>query len=297
MGSLRAHHCLTQLGEHPGLKISSSGLTLNLSTIQTEELKPHEEVIEEAVRKLTDDIRRDGVVRDPLIVDEASRVILDGMHRFSALKRLGCRFAPCCILDYMSPQISVGSWYRTFTVGSADSVAEKALTGMKLNYSKSRLNPNDDRGSDAIILTEDGNQYSLRITDTLERCRIAVGVEKSMVKDGHKVTYLSEPVAIEWLRSGRANFLIALPDFTKEIIREFGSAGVLFPHKVTRHVIPSRPMGTDVPLGLLTDPGVSYQAVSERFDKLLSERKLVRRPPGSVINDRRYDEELLIFSS
>jgi len=296
VASLRAHRDLTQLGEDPGLRISSSGLTLNLSTIQTEELKPHEEVIEEAVRKLTDEIRRDGVIKDPLIVDETSRVILDGMHRFSALKRLGCKFAPCCLLDYMSPQISVGSWFRAWTVESANSVAEKALSGMKLNYSKSRLNPNYDHGSNAIILTEDGNEYSLRISDTLERCRIAVAVERGMVNDGHKVTYLSEPIAIQWLRSGRANFVITLPPFTKEIVRESGSAGVLFPHKVTRHVIPSRPMQIDVPLGLLTDPSISYQEVSERFDRLLTGRKLVRRPPGSVINDRRYDEELLLFS-
>jgi hypothetical protein len=277
------------------LRISSSGLTLNLSTIQTEGLKPHEEVIEEAVKKLTDEIRRDGVVRDPLIVDEASRVILDGTHRFTALKRLGCRFIPCCLLDYMNPQISVGSWFRALTVESPNSIAENVLSNLKLDYSKNPF-PNDKYGPNAIILTKDANEFSLRTSDTLARCRIAAAIEKGIVNDSHKVTYLSELLAMQWLRSDRANFVIALPPFTKEIIREYGSAGVLFPHKVTRHVIPSRPLAIDVPVDLLTDIRVSDQEVSEGFDKLLAGRKLDRRPPGSVINGRRYDEELLVFS-
>ena len=267
--------------------------------VEIAELKPHEEVIEALVAKLAEEMRRDGIVRDPLIVDQLDYVILDGMHRFSSLKRLKCRFAPCCLLDYMSPQIKVGSWFRVFTVEDANSVAQEVLSSMKLEYSVSQMDIRQVTfNPTTVIVTKAGTEFSLRHSaNLLEQCRTATSIEKLMVTKGYGVTYLSESLAIEWLRSERANFAIVLPAFSKETIRRFGSEGVLLPHKVTRHVIPCRPMEIDVPLSLLTDPKLSLPEADERLDELLLERKVDLRPPGSVIDGRRYDEELIVFSS
>jgi hypothetical protein len=265
--------------------------------IEIEELKPHEEVIEEVVAKLAREIREDGVVRDPLIVEEEDHVILDGMHRFRSLERLGYRFAPCCLVDYNSPQITVGSWFRVFTVEGAESVAQGVLSSMKLDYSQSHADPTDKYDPDTVILTNGPNGFSLRnSTNILERCRISASIEKRMVQDGHRVTYLSEALAMEWLRSGRANFVVLLPVFTKDTIRKFGSERLLLPHKVTRHIIPSRPLAVDVPLSLLTDPEITRREANEKLGELLAGRRIDRRPPGTVIDGRRYDEELLVFS-
>lgn len=265
--------------------------------MEIEELKPHEEVIEEVVAKLTSEIREDGIVRDPLIVEQEDHVILDGMHRFSSLERLKCRFAPCCLLDYTSPRIMVGSWFRAFTVEGAESAAQGILSSMKLEYSLSHVDPTDRYDPNTVILTKDQNGFSLRnSTNILERCRIAASIEKRMVQDGHPVTYLSEALAIQWLRSERANFVIVLPVFTKDMIRKFGSEGLLLPHKVTRHIIPSRPLAIDVPLSLLTDPQITRREANEKLGELLAGKRIDRRPPGSVIDGRLYDEELLLFS-
>jgi hypothetical protein len=265
--------------------------------IEIEELKPHEEVIEEVVAKLAREIREDGIVRDPLMVEQEDHIILDGMHRFSSLERLNCRFAPCCLLDYMSPQITVGSWFRVFTVEKAELTAERILSNMKLDYSLSHMDPTDGYNPDTVILTKGQNGYSLNnSTNILDRCRIAASIEKRLVQDGHPVTYLSEALAIEWLRSERANLVIVLPVFTKDMIRKFGLEGSLLPHKVTRHIIPSRPLAIDVPLSLLTDSQITRQEANDRLGELLADRKIDRRPPGSVIDGRRYDEELLLFS-
>jgi hypothetical protein len=280
------------------LEISSSSLKLRLALVELEELKPHEEVVETVAAQLAEDIRKDGIVRDPLIVDEDKFVILDGMHRFNSLKRLGCRFAPCCLLDYMSPQVTVGSWFRVFKVEDASSLAQGILSSMKLDFNvkkgevtASSLEPG------TIILAKEGTEFSLRgSTSILEHCRAAVSIEKQMVKSGLKVTYLSESLAMQWLMSGRANYLIALPAFTKEMIQRFGLEGVLLPHKVTRHVIPSRPMEIGVPLSLLTDRNIPLQEANEKLEELLERRKIERLPPGSVIDGRHYDEELIVFS-
>jgi hypothetical protein len=261
-----------------------------------EELKPHEEVIEEAVAKLAREMRQDGFVRDPLIVDRDEHVILDGMHRFSSLERLRCRFAPCCLLDYMSPKITVGSWYRVFTVERPKSIAQEILSDMKVNYSVREKSSTGEYAPNSVILTGDGSEFSAdNSTNLLERCRMAVAIEKRMVKDGHPVTYLSEALAVDSLASNRANFVVVLPTFTKETIRRFGSEGLLLPHKVTRHIIPSRPLAIDVPLSLLMDSQLSLRETDEKLGELLAARKVDRKPPGSMIDGRRYDEELLVF--
>ena len=281
-----------------GLEISSSGLNLRLSMIEVGELKPHEEVIDEVAEKLSRAIRADGEVRDPLIVDQEDYVILDGMHRFSALKRLNCRFAPCCLLDYDSPKIKVGSWFRLFTVNDPTAVAQNLFSKMNLNCSKRQVDAAIlSYDTESIILTKDGTIFSLPSPlDPVERCRTATNIEKHLVSDGYKVTYLSEDNAMQRLISDRASLAIAMPVFRKEEIRDFGLEGRLLPHKVTRHVIPSRPLAVDIPLTLLTNATTSRQEADNELSELLARRRIDRKPPGSIVEGRRYDEELLVFS-
>jgi hypothetical protein len=266
--------------------------------VELEKLKPHEEVIEKVVQALSEEIRDTRVVHDPLMVDQDDYVILDGMHRYNSLKQLNCRFAPCCLLDYDSPQIKVGSWFRLFTVSDPTKLTQTVLGEMKLEYSRKRVNPSImDYDTETLILTGDGDVYSFPSSlDSFERCRIATRVEKRIVNDGHDATYLSETIAMQHLKSGQANLVIALPIFSKDEIREFGLEKRLLPHKVTRHIIPSRPLEIDAPLELLLDPNISCQEADRKLGDLLARRKVEKKPPGSVVDGRHYDEELLVFS-
>lgn len=73
-------------------------------------LRPHEEVDDEDVKRLTDQIVSDGAIYSPVTVDEGTRVILDGHHRYAALSQLGCELAPCHLVDYTDPKIQVERW-------------------------------------------------------------------------------------------------------------------------------------------------------------------------------------------
>jgi hypothetical protein len=150
---------------------------------------------------------------------------------------------------------------------------------------------------DSVILTKDGTIFSLPSSlDPLERCRTATKIEKQLVNDGHDVTYLSEANAMQRLKSDKANLAIAMPVFRKEEIRNFGLKGRLLPHKTTRHVIPSRPLAVDIPLTLLTNATISCQEADDKLGELLVTRRIDKKPPGSFVEGRRYDEELLVFS-
>ena len=278
------------------MEISSSSLDFRLSLMDVNGLRPHEEVIDQAVRSLANEMRVEGQVRDPLIVDQDELVILDGMHRYSALKNLKCRFAPCCLVDYDSPLVKVGAWYRLFNVSEAESFAERILSENNLAYSK--IESKDEIDPQAVLLTKNRCEFLLtKAMEPIERARTAVQLEKLVTKANHRVEYLSEMVAIQRLRSGDVNLVITVPVFSKQQIRRFCQQAVLLPHKTTRHIIPSRPLHVNVPLKMLIDPRLTQTEADRMLGDLLAKRQVDRKPPGSVVDGRKYEEELLDFAS
>jgi len=128
--------------------------------------------------------------------------------------------------------------------------------------------------------------------DSLTRARLAVAIEKYIVGQGLPCEYAAENVVAQRLNS-TASLVIPVPVFSKMEIKETATLGRLLPHKVTRHIIPSRPLEVDVPLDLLLN--YSSGEANEKLDRLLSSRHVDRKPPGSIVDGRRYQEELLVF--
>ncbi len=87
----------------------SGGYELKL--VPLKKLKPHEKIIPELLRELEEEIKRDGYLRNPLIVDGKTGVVLDGNHRLEVLKRLGCAYVPVCLVNYDSREIKLDRWY------------------------------------------------------------------------------------------------------------------------------------------------------------------------------------------
>jgi len=82
-----------------------------LRLLDPQELHAHEEVEEERVERLVSRIHARGVFFPPLLVDEATGVILDGHHRFEASKRLGFARIPCYCVDYLNDDnVRLESW-------------------------------------------------------------------------------------------------------------------------------------------------------------------------------------------
>jgi len=276
------------------LQVSSKNLNLKIALLELHLLKPHEEVIDSLVRKLSNEMESEREVRDPLIIDEKDHVILDGMHRFNSLKRLGCRFAPCCLIDYDNPEIKVESWYRVFNIEQSEKLAEQLLEDFAVNYKREK----DALTGSEIILANEGMRFvPTQLIDDVQSARRAVELERAVSLKGCKVEYQPSIIAIQRWKSGNAHFVIPLPTFTKQRIRELGEKEILLPHKSTCHVIPSRPLRIDVPLSLLRNEDITPTEANSRLRELLSNRKIDRKPPGSMIDGRRYEEELLVFTT
>ncbi|MGQ9506288.1 MAG: hypothetical protein ACUVTB_00320 [Candidatus Bathycorpusculaceae bacterium] len=72
-------------------------------------LRPHEKGSPLYLELLKQEILRDGLLKYPIIADEKTHVILDGMHRWLALKSLGYTLIPVILVDaFQNPKIRVG---------------------------------------------------------------------------------------------------------------------------------------------------------------------------------------------
>ena len=72
--------------------------------------RPHERTRPDLLAQLVEEIARDGVLKVPVLVEREHHVILDGHHRWEALRRLGCRRIPAYVVDYASEEISLTTW-------------------------------------------------------------------------------------------------------------------------------------------------------------------------------------------
>ena len=75
--------------------------------VKLNDLNPHEQVIEENLRKVLKSLKVDKRLKEPVLVDKETKVILDGHHRVKAYEILGLREIPCRLVDYSSEEITV----------------------------------------------------------------------------------------------------------------------------------------------------------------------------------------------
>ncbi len=89
------------------LKIENPDAKVTL--MQVDQLKPHEKGSLLYLELLRKEILKDGVLKYPIIAEEKTHVILDGMHRWLALKSLGYELIPVILVDvFNNHRIHVG---------------------------------------------------------------------------------------------------------------------------------------------------------------------------------------------
>lgn len=272
-------------------ELPTAGLDAEIAIVPLEEVKPHEAVVTTHVEDLVAAIDRDSVIRDPVIVDRRSSVVLDGMHRVSAAQRLGFVGVPACLVDYEDPTIQVGGWYRSFADLPVDAFREEcAAVGLETRPIRA-AEVGGRTWPDPPVAVSPSGQFELgwgdasaatvlsRTLDAIEGARSA-GFDARLVPD----------TAVKIDATDSVTVVIPPPD--KASIIKAATAGDRFPPNTSRHVIPARPMAVDAPVDLLTgDPDVA----TETLDRRLADRPLDRLPPGSEYAGRTYEEALLVF--
>jgi len=287
---------------HVVLSISrEGGMRLDLALLEINKLLLHEETIPVIVDSLSKSLMKEGFLRDPVIVDRGSLVVLDGMHRVTVLRKLGCNLIPVCLVDYDSPEIMVERWCRTLKKeGELEELTKHIASRgfrvkeMPIDEAKRRL----DAGGVVGILKTTERSYiiiSERGTDKLSSFRAVGEVEEDLRTRGFKVQYETELDAKEKLRKREVDAVILPPKIYKKEVTETALKGEVFTYKATRHIIPARPLGIDIPLSLLRTENLSMEQAQKACSNFLKGRKFKKIPPGSLWKGRRYDEELYVF--
>ena len=276
-------------------------LSLHLKIVDINSLFLHEETIPEMLENLATEIRMDETLRHPVIVDKESFVVLDGMHRVAALKLLSCRRIPVCLVNYKSPSISVGAWYRTITAAnnySIDKMLEE-MSSLGFDIERVDLEPSDKIGKNDIVAAAKTRENTYLICRSFGNLKQAYDyiklIENRLKQLNFKVNYNTEADSFKKLKEGIVDAVLLTPKLSKDEIVKTALSGEVFTHKATRHIIPARPLYVNVPLGLLTSENLSLKQANEEFRKMLMKKKLKMIPAGSFIENRRYEEDVYLF--
>jgi hypothetical protein len=95
--------------------------------VNIKNLKIHERIDKIHFENLLKEIKRDGMIKNPIIVDRKTNVILDGHHRFGIAKKLRLKRLPAYLIDYKNPKFKVIS-RNGMKVGKTD-VINRGLEG------------------------------------------------------------------------------------------------------------------------------------------------------------------------
>ena len=101
-------------------------------------LLPHEEIDPGRLDRLVEEIQNAGFFYPPVLIDRATRVILDGHHRWNAATRLSFALMPCYSVLYLDdPRIRVMSRRPDIEV-TKQSVIDMAMSGRMYPHKTTR---------------------------------------------------------------------------------------------------------------------------------------------------------------
>ena len=105
-------------------------VTARFALVPINDLKTHEAAEPDRVRRVMKQMKSTGVVKKAIMVDSKSMVVLDGVHRLSALQMLGVVRVPAWLIDYSDEEVVVLSKDRKSQIPK-DAVVRAATQGPK----------------------------------------------------------------------------------------------------------------------------------------------------------------------
>ncbi len=283
-----------------GVIIDTPQIRMEIKFVAIESLYTHEETIPKALDQLKQELHDEGILKHPIIVDNGTYVVLDGMHRVAALKSLNCKIVPVCLVDYQNPAIELCAWYREFE-GSIPIEDFLNQVSFEEEFNHSQISSMEAptvvekrdamaalaQGKTAFLLT---HSASLTIKEAYDK---VAAIEVIAQRMGYEIIYSTETDALQNLQSKQRPVLI-VPPLTKKEVVECALQHQLFTQKTTRHVVPARPLFTNVPIAWLKT--VNLENANQQLYAHLNSKQILKKEPGSLIDGRRYEERAYLFS-
>jgi ParB-like chromosome segregation protein Spo0J len=271
------------------LALDVAGFGLGIRS--TESLLPHEQTIPSHVESLAAEMQRDGVQKDPIIIDRDSGTVLDGMHRLAAFSRLGISRAACSSVNYGSRTVTLSRWARVYSLPRGESYAA-ALEAESITRRASladALEALEHQEVGLAVLTSDAAYLPTRTTDLMATFELVLGLDSISEKKGWRRDFVPED-DLDISLQEKGNIVILVRKLSKEDVVFAAKNRSLFPCKTSMHRIDPRPVAVNFPLAELN------AATTEVLKERLRGKRERLLPADSVYEGRRYKERLLLLN-
>jgi hypothetical protein len=244
--------------------MAASEVRPNLQLVPTDSIRFHEQPEPSRTGRLMGRIQKEATLRNPPIVASMSNgnyLLLDGANRVTAFRDLQYPEIPVQVVDYGSEAIQLKGWHHLVLHGRTLDLRGKyaSMPGVSLqSVSRDQLKTLlEFRRVYAVLVDESAAAWGLYPESGQPPSihqRIAVlnqvigGYEgQSRLERIKLADYSKLPEVIQSVD----HQLCLFPVLTKEELLQLATEGVLIPTGITRHLIPGRALGINLPLAFL----------------------------------------------
>ena len=271
------------------MSLAKAGFVIGIKPVSV--LRPHEEVIPSHVKGIASEMMRDGVQKDPIIIDQDTLTVLDGMHRLAAFPSLGVENAVCCAVDYSSREVTLARWARAYAVTKGTPLREiPSLLGLTRRATFAQaFEALEGHDSGLALLTPDAAYLPEGNLDIQQAMEVVTSFDRMSESEGWAREFVPEEDVDIPLQSG-GKVVLLLRKLRKEDVVNAARSGRLFPCKTSMHRIDPRPVAVNFPVSELN--GASSASLKEKLEG----RKERLLPADSLYEGRRYKERLLLLN-
>lgn len=214
-------------------------MNFSFDVVKPERLLLHEEVDEGKVALFKERVREEGV-RDPVVVDRRSLLVLDGAHRVKALSALNA-LVPVQLVDYFSDSVSLKFWYpkpRALPQGTP-STKRQVLAFLSSNR--------------AVLGWKAGRRWYF-LPSPYSALSSLFSLQKRLLKGAEFCARLEQGCVMR-------------REFSKKEILRMAKKGILLPIKYTRHLVKGRVLGINMPLNALFSKKDALNFLKQRLEE------------------------------
>ncbi len=251
----------------------------SLRIVPGNSLEPLYMANESSIRQAVDYLKRDGHQKSPLAITEivdGRPVILDGVARWEALRRLGVKDVLVQVVPRNDPNLVLSSWRHVVNHLTTKELSEIAAR-LKLDMTPVNSDELDigalSHNDRVIALTGDNRAYTIN----LDRSDLAAFTRKlrSLVQaysaNSQIVKVAPEPGNNTHLYFGRGAAFIFLPCYRKSEVDNLFTAGEKLPANLLCFSFPRRFLGIKISLSILSEEA-SAEEKNGFLDELLRMR-------------------------
>jgi hypothetical protein len=261
-----------------------------LGFVHSNDLAFHETCDFNRVRRLADQIKKDGHLKNPVLVARfpirnhpdggnplvnpegmpsekgEKLLVLDGVNRISALKLLGYPDVLVQKVDYLDQNVELTSWdHLLFNMGKEKLIERLKNENLEISFCgwQWRKEALEDEKTICFILFSDHAGVVVSQKDPSYESRVKslyriiaiynLSWEIYHLHNGSTGLNLNDALSLAFDTLENCSAINILPAFKKEEVIDLASKSILFPFGVTRFVIPQRILGLEVSCSVLGD--------------------------------------------